>query len=224
MANSNANFGFGGMGQGNFGSPPPEMMPTGYYLNLLTSEYKLAPKLQKWMTVVLNVFQDINICLASFVTAFNINYAVGEQLDLLGVIVGVNRTVRFQPSNNVSPVLDDATYRVVLLAKIAHNHWNGRINSLYSIWQTLFPGGELIIHDNQNMTATIFLTGTFTSILRDLIAGFALNGATSGTIHNGYIIPKPETVQYNFDFGTLPAFGVDLNNEYVAGPDLGHVA
>jgi hypothetical protein len=174
------------------------------------------------MQVVLNVFQDINLCLASFVTAFNINYAVGAQLDLLGVIVGVNRTIGFQPSNSVSPVLDDSTYRVLLLAKMYQNHWNGRINSLYSIWKILFPGGELIIHDNQNMTATIFLTGTFTSILRDLIAGYALNGATSGTIKNGYIIPKPETVQYDFEFGQLPAFGLGEDNEYVSGFGKGY--
>ena len=222
MSNSNAGMGFGGLGQGNFGSPPPEMLPSGYYLNLLTSQYKTKPKLQAWMRVVLNVFQDINLCLASFVTAFNINYAVGDQLDLLGVIVGVNRTIRFQPSNSVSPVLDDSTYRILLLAKMYQNHWNGRINSLYSIWQTLFPGGKFVIHDNQNMSATIFLTGTFTSVLRDLIAGYALNGATSGTIHNGYIIPKPEAVRYNFEFGQLPAFGLGEDNEYVSGFNKGY--
>lgn len=221
MTNSNAYFGFGGFAQGNFGSAPPEMMTNGYYLNLLTSEYKLAPKLQQWMTVVLGVFQDINFCLASFVTAFNVMYAVGVQLDQLGAIIGVNRTIGFQPSNGVSPVLDDETYRIVLMAKIAQNHWNGRISTLYSIWKTLFPSGSIIVHDNQNMTATVFLVGSFTSILQDLIAGYALNGATSGTIHNGYIIPKPETVQYNFEFGSLPAFGFDENNSYIAGFGVG---
>jgi hypothetical protein len=222
ITSSNSQFGYGGFGKGNFGSAPPMMLPYGYYLNLLTSEYKLATQLNSWMSLVLGVYQDAAFLFSSFVTAFDITYAVGDQLDVLGVLVGVSRTVSFQPSDSVSATLDDDTYRIVLLAKNAQNHWDGKMSSMYSIWKTLFPGGNIVIHDNQNMTATIFLTGSFSSIILDLVAGFALNGATSGTIKNGYIIPKPETVQYDFEFGTLPAFGFDHNDDYISGFDYGH--
>jgi len=222
IVSSNNQFGYGGFGKGNFGGPPPMMLPYGYYLNLFTSEYKSATKLNSWMSVVLSLFQDVSYFYATFVTAFDIQYAVGAQLDVLGVLLGVSRTVNFQPSNGVSPTLDDSTYRIVLQAKNAQNHWNGCIASMYTLWKTLFPGGNISIQDNQNMTATIFLTGSFSSIIMDLVAGFALNGATSGTVKNGYIVPKPETVQYNFEFGKLPMFGFDQENSYIAGFDHGY--
>jgi hypothetical protein len=109
----------------------------------------------------------------------------------------------------VSPVLDDATFRIYIRAKIAQNQWDGTMLSLYPIWQTLFPGGQIIIFDNQNMTADVTLTGSFTSIIQDLIT-------------NGYIIPRPEGVLYTYLFGTLPFFGFDSDNQFIAGFDVGH--
>ena len=114
----------------------------------------------------------------------------------------------FQPSNSASPVLDDTTYRIYIKAKIAQNQWDGTRSALYTLWASLFPSGKLTIADNQNMTATIFLSGGFTSIVQDLIT-------------NGYIVPRPEGVLYEYVLGDLPAFGFDLNNDYVAGFDAG---
>lgn len=157
------------------------------------------------------VFSKTHLALGVPVISFNQvpTIALGPQLDILGTIVGVSRTVPFQPSNSVSPVLDDDTYRTLIKAKVAFNQWNGQAGSLYPIWQTLFPGGNIAIQDNQNMTATIFLTGAFTSITQDLII-------------NGLIIPRPETVQYNYVFGTLPAFGFGAIPGYIAGFGVGH--
>lgn len=202
-------FGFGGYGLGPYGNQPIVSLPTGYYLSLLTSQYQSSPNLRAWLQATLGILDDMSRCLESFITSFDLDYAVGAQLDTLGVIIGQSRTVGFQPSNGVSPILDDTTYRLLLKACIAQNQWTGTIDSLQSIWQQLFPGGRIIIADAQNMTATIIVTGSFTSILIDLIT-------------NGYIVPRPEGVLYQFDFGTLPAFGFDLNNAYVAGFDLGH--
>jgi hypothetical protein len=58
------------------------------------------------------------------------------------------------------------------------------------------------------MTATIFLSGSFTSIIQDLIV-------------NGFIVPRPEGVLYEYTFAELPAFGWDLDNSFVAGFDVG---
>lgn len=187
---------------------PIQALTTGYYQNLLTSEYKQSPQMNAWLTALLNIANDISNCLISISTAFDLDYAIGVQLDILGVIVGVSRVVNFQPSNNISPVLDDATYRLLLRATIANNQWDGKIGSLYPIWQTLFPGGTIIIIDNQDMTATIVLTGAFSSIIQDLIV-------------NGYIVPRPEAVLYNFEFGGLPFFGFDREDAFISGWDTG---
>lgn len=199
-------------GSGAYGAAPIEMLELGYYLNLVTSEYRNSPKFLAFLTVLLQKFDDISQCLVAMDQAFDIDNAVGPQLDSLGTVVGAARTVGFQPSGGVSPVLDDNTYRIYIKAVAAANSWNGTIGGLQGIWKMLFPSATIIIADNQNMTATIFLFGSFTSIEQDLIT-------------NGYIVPRPQAVLYTYIFPTnLPAFGCDLNNTLVAGVDIGKLA
>jgi hypothetical protein len=207
---SNPYFGAQGFGTGGYGNQPIENLPIGYYTGLLTQLYSPpnAPKLNAFLYLILKKFDDVSQCLVQMDTALALDSAVGVQLDMLGNTVGAARTVGFQPSNGVSPVLDDTTYRLYIKAKIAQNQWDGTRTNIYALWQTLFPGGSITIADNQNMTATIFLTGSFTSIVQDLIV-------------NGYVVPRSEGVEYSYDFGDLPAFGWDLDNEFVAGFDVG---
>jgi hypothetical protein len=179
-----------------------------YYSGLFTSEYKLSSNFNLWIDAVLNILNDITTCLLLMDYNFDLDYAVGVQLTTLGAIVGVSRTVPFQPSGGVSPILDDDTYRLLIRATIGNNHWDGNIDSLYPIWKTLFPGGTIVIQDNQDMTANVILTGSFTSILQDLIT-------------HGMVVPRPETVKYNYIFGALPLFGFDRNDGFIAGFDTG---
>lgn len=211
MGTTNYTFGSSGFGAGPYGgfTGTWPTRPVSYYLNLFTSEYQLSANLLAWATAPLGSLDDLTNCLVGFNNGFDLSYAVGPALDILGVIVGQPRTVGFQPSAGVSPVLTDTTYRLLLQARIAQNQWTGTIDSLQPLWQSLFPGGRIVIQDNQNMTATIILSGAFSSITQDLIT-------------NGYIVPRPEGVLYNYVFSTLPIFGFDQSNSYIAGFDQGH--
>jgi len=207
----NPGYGTGGYGQGGYGNQPIETLPMGYYLALLTSQYQppSSPKLNALLYVLLKKFDDVSQCLVKFDTAFDLDAAVGAQLDALGVIAGASRTVGFEPTGGVSPVLDDTTYRIYIKAKIAQNQWDGTVDSLYAVWKSLFPTGGIVIADNQNMTATIYLSGGFTSIVQDLIT-------------NGYIVPRPEGVLYTYVFAELPVFGFSLTDTpYVAAWGVG---
>lgn len=191
------------------GNLPTQSLPDSYYSNILTSQYRTTVQFNQWLDVVMNIANDISNCLQFITSAFDLDFAVGVQLDTLGLLIGVSRTVPFQPSNGVSPVLDDDTYRILLRATVANNMWDGKIGSLYPIWNSLFPGGQITIVDNQNMTAIIVMTGTFSSIIQDLIT-------------NEMIVPRPQAVQYTYIFGSLPFFGFDLNNGFIAGFDVGN--
>lgn len=201
-------YGFGGYGFGPYGTGPVRYVAAGYYLNLITSEYKNSPKFVAFLSAVIKMLEDASFCIDSMTGAFDIDLAFGAQLDVLGQIVGVSRIVNFQPSGGASPILDDTTYRILLKATIANNQWDGTIGSLYPIWKQLFPSGNIVIIDNQNMTATLIMTGAFSSILKDLIS-------------NGYIIPRPQAVLYTYDFGSLPLFGFDRDDSFIAGFDTG---
>jgi len=187
---------------------PVQILPVSYYLDLLTSEYSSADVFKQWLQTPLNILNDISNCLVDIEGAFDLDVAVGVQLDVLGQIVGVSRVVPFQPSFSISPILDDVTYRLLIRATIANNQWDGKIGSLYPLWSQLFAGGYIIIQDNQNMSANIILTGTFTSIIQDLIT-------------NDMIVPRPEGVKYNYFVGGLPFFGFDRDDAFVAGWDTG---
>ena len=257
-----------------------------YYLGLLTSQYQNSPKLLAWLGAVLAPWMDALGYAQQAYLSFDIDNAVGVQLDVLGQLIGQSRVISYNPipissivvtnvgplvdvsvtltesglifaGNSVvlegltnaaalngvemdnvnvtgavveqeisgvtisnysgpetgtvtvaSPPLDDATYRIVLKAKIAKNGWDGQIRSMYAIWSALFPGGQIIVQDNQNMTASIFLTGSFSAVIQSLIV-------------NDYIIPRPQAVEYLFSFGGLPAFGFDRNDAFIAGFDVG---
>jgi hypothetical protein len=198
-------------GSGMIGNPPIEVLSLGYYLNLLTSQYRNSPKLNKFLYALLKKYDDISNCQLQLDMAFDVDNAVGVQLDAVGLVEGITRVVPFQPTGGLSPILDDPTFRIYIKAKAAQNQWNGRIDGLQAIWQTLFPGGTIVIGDLQNMSANIFLIGTFTPIVQQLI-------------QNGLIVPRPQGVLYNYIFTKLPAFGFGVNNAYVAGFGLGHFA
>jgi len=218
----NSYYGTGGYGQSGYGNQPLETLPIGYYTSRLTSEYVKSPKLNALLYVLLKKFDDVTNCMVQLDTALDLDGAVGVQLDLLGSIAGAVRTLPFQPSNGVSPVLDDSTYRTYIKAKIAQNQWDGTIDGLYAVWRSLFLAATIVIADNQDMTATLFIGGIPTSILLDMIAGYAVNGATSGVVRNGLIVPRPEGVQYSFSVGTLPAFGFGSSPGFIAGFGEGH--
>jgi len=190
------------------GQLPVQSIGTGYYANILTSEYRTAPLFNPWLNAVLAIANNTSNCLQFITSNFDLDYAVGVQLDTLGIIIGVSRVVPFQPSGGVSPILDDTTYRLLLRATIANNQWNGVIGSMYPIWVTLFPGGKISVIDNQNMTATIVIYGSFTSIIQDMIT-------------HDMIIPRPQAVAYNYVFGDIPFFGFGPANAYIAGFSVG---
>lgn len=183
--------------------------PITYYLSLMSSQYQTAPNQMGWLQDNLQYFQDVMACGESFVSAFSLATAVGPQLDIIGSFVGQSRTVPFQPSNGVSPILDDTTYRTLLQATVLMNHWDGKLGSIRTIWTTLFPSGTLLITDNQNMTVSLYVAAPLTSIMQDLI-------------NHGFILRPPQGVLYTFSFASLPLLGFDANTAYEAGFDVGH--
>ncbi len=81
------------------------------YLNRITSQHKIKPKYMALLAARLGPFIDLAECLAMFDEAFDLDKAVGKQLDTIGEYVGVKRLLNFQPQD-ASPVLIDPYYRV----------------------------------------------------------------------------------------------------------------
>jgi hypothetical protein len=153
------------------------------YLDLITSQHKTKPNFNSWLASTLGAVYDGISATESINTAFDIDNAVGSQLDVIGDILGRSRHLPFQPSNGSSPTLSDDNYRIALKAKVVQNGWDGTITSIYSIWYSLFSDITMNIVDNQNMTMSVLIDSDkqMDPVITEMIAA-------------GYIVPKPAGV------------------------------
>lgn len=208
------------------------------YTALITSEHRDKPRFMAVVSTLVQPLVDQMGVLQSMPGKFDLDNAVGVQLDDVGVWVGVSRKIRtpltgiyfsfdiaglgfdqgtwkgpFDPDTGLT-VLDDDTYRLVIRAKIGANHWDGTLEQSAAILNSIFDTDtHVFIEDHQDMSMTIGIAGkvppaTFLALL-------------SG----GYIPLKPEGVRVNYTIVTTvdgsPLFGFDMSNQLVAGFDVG---
>lgn len=151
---------------------------------------------------------DARSIATNIIEGFDVDSAVGVQLDIIGRIVGVSRILKFQPTQD-SPVMTDKVYRLCIKAKIIQNQWKGNAEDLTAAWMTLFPETKIFeIQDLQDMSFNIVISGDFSTLEREIIT-------------NGYILPKPQGVRINtlniVDMTGLPLFSYDYDTLYMSG-------
>lgn len=152
-----------------------------FYLDLITSEHASKPRYRSWMSVLLTPLVDAIRLNEDIKKSFDLNTAIGVQLDTIGKWLEQTRQMDFQPTDGSSPILNDDYYRTVLKAKVVKNQWKGTISSFYSFWKVLFKGQPLQIYlvDNQDMEpVAIIWSSSVDQMMQDLIT-------------NNYIVPKP---------------------------------
>jgi hypothetical protein len=207
------------------------------YISLLTSEHSSKPKFSAMVAAVAQCFADQINVMQSIPAAFDLDQAIGVQLDAVGLWVGIRRQVKtplnvyfsldttglgfdqgnwqgpFDPSTGLTS-LDDTTFRTLIRAKIAANSWDGTIPAAASAYANLFAGsGSLIfIQDNSDMTMTVGVSGAIPSaLLRALFSGNYLPLRPEGVLAN-YVVPS---------VNNTALFGMDVQNSYIQGFDAG---
>ena len=192
------------------------------YIDLITSEHKTKPKFRAYVEKFLNTlsngieqsgsilttYSGTNTILLNMDSLFNIETATGQQLDVLGTLLGITRDLPISDPDLPLP-LNDNLYRLVLKSKIIMDNWDGTNEGMAEAMQTLFPGLPAEFVDNQDMTITINL------IYPDLSPALAV------LIQEGYVVPKPSGVRviYNIQEGT--GFGWDSDTTFISGWDTG---
>lgn len=179
------------------------------YLKLITGEHRDKPKYISMVRVLLSHGSDIFSVGVELDDDFDLDYADGVQEDVLGDIVGTSRELGWQPEFNLNPILDNANFRTLLMAKISKNMWKGGIRDLATTWKLLF-GNPILIEDNQDMTIDV------------VIISNGIDKLTQMMIRNGDIIPKPQLVLVNAYFANSNVFGYDIENDVISGYDKGN--
>ncbi len=212
------------------------------YLQLITSEHRDKPLFTAVMTALLTPIVDRINLLKSFPELYDLDSAVGKQLDGVGEWVGISRNLAvpltdvyftwdgpallgwdsgswmgpFDPSTGLVSLPDDE-YRQLIKAKIAANRWTGGIFDAEVIWSQVFAGSgrQIIVQDNQDMSMTIgFVGAPLTAVQQALLTG-------------GYFPLKPEGVRVKFYAvppDTGPLFAWDADSPALAGWDAGRWA
>lgn len=184
------------------------MQPSDKYISLVPAEHRGAPKFIEWLRTILSYQDPLHEQYVYWDDNFDIDYAQGAQLDKLGEIIGLSRVLNYEPPFSLSSVLDDNLYRLVLKCKIIKNMWNGEIDQLYDLWETLF-NSPIIITDNQDMSF-------------DAVVAFPSEGSirVRELAEHGYIVPKPEAVRINFSYvDAIPLFAYDRDTPFLKGYD-----
>jgi len=174
------------------------------YLARITSEHRNQPQYVAFMSVILQGLCDAKAVAQSLPGLFDLDVAVGQQLDFCGQWLGQSRTLREAIGNayfswdtagqgwdqgswgtggggSTIVVLPDQQYRTLLQFTAAANEWDGTIPGSYAVWDPVFAplGFHLEITDHQDMTIEYTLVGTTPDNL------------TLGLYQNGYFDLRP---------------------------------
>lgn len=187
------------------------MITTEIYTSLITSEYRDKPKFKKVVEINTKFYAHLQNVLSSIPELFDIDTAIGKQLDIIGEWVGASRFIntpltgiyfewggtasvgwssgiwqgQFSPTSGLTSLPDDV-YRTLIKAKIAANKWDGTIPGAYEIWEEIFSNNIVVIQDNQDMSMVV------------AVVGEQLDALTQALLTGGYIPLKPEGVRITY--------------------------
>jgi len=129
-----------------------------YYADLLILQYKGKPRAYETVKAFVQELIDGQLTTA-IQNAFDINTAVGVQLDIIGKYAGVTR----QGYNFTGPMtLNDEDYRKIIKLKIIQNNSG---SSLYDIKNllALYFAGQIRVFDYRDMTMSYYVKASFGS-------------------------------------------------------------
>lgn len=209
------------------------------YIALLPSEHRDQPNFLATLDALLQPFADLLSVVNAIQLLYDIDQAVGEQLDVIGEWVGRSRQVRVPitgvyfsldtsgvgfdegvwlgPNDSSTGLyaLPDDYYRLVLYVGVLNNVWDGSLNAAYQIYQTLFTTTPytIFIVDRADLTMAVGVLGKMPDPL------------TLALLTQGYLSVKPAGVQLTAyltpTVDNTPMFAFDMNTADFAGFDQG---
>lgn len=212
------------------------------YTELITNYHATKPLFFDHINLSTRPFTDVATALKAMPGDFDIDTAVGTQLDQIGEWVGRTRYVRepisgiyfswdndalgydqgvwqgpYDPDSGYT-ALSDETYRTILKAKIAINGWNGQNDTLPAILDAATAGSGLHMQivDNQDMTisAWVFYETDRANVSLELLAAIRQGYLTvkAAGVWSGDVLTPSEGDRF---------FGFDITNDWIAGFEEG---
>jgi hypothetical protein len=213
------------------------------YLGLITPYHSTRPKFVNTVAMLVQPLVDAQAMLAAMTADFDLDTAVGVQLDILGLWIGRSRFLNtpvtgvyftfhmpgdpderdgfdqgvwqgpFDPTTGIIAMPDD-TYRKVLQLQAIANEWDGTLGSIQAAFAVVFPG--IVIQDRGDAAGGLMSMDV-------LIPGIEMNSLLLAVLEQDFPV-KPSGVHTNIietTVSTQPIFGFGVDNAVIGGFDHG---
>lgn len=182
-------------------------------IGLLLEQFHSSPLLQTLVEVLMGQVQDCEGVAWQLLTERTLDYATGDQLEGLGLIVGEPRNGR-----------DDDEYRVALRVRIAVNRSNGKPEEILNVLDLIFSGAlDAQVREYYPASFTIDLHNPAVAPnTADVVVRFLRDAKPAGVGMNlGYsVVPQAETLVWG-DYEGQSVIGGPLDDYEGADVDPG---
>lgn len=174
------------------------------------AQYRTKPKAVAWYQITRKLAEELEDPATAVRVMYNIDTAVGEQLNIIGRIVVVDRTFTGEVALNpglfaepdgaefgdteavfAAPYVDqdgqmsDDLYRLVIKSKIIKNNSDATIDSILYGMNFLLPNADVLrVTDGEDMSFSVEFYGRITNLER-------------WALLNAKLVPKPQGVRFN---------------------------
>ena len=191
------------------------------------AQYKNKPKAVKWYNIVPTLGAEISNAYESVRVSYDIDTAVGEQLDVIGHIVVIDRSyesrivfdvqtyfggdtldtqfggvvAQFQTTGgDVSVNVSDAIFRMLIRAKIAKNNNDVTLDGIVEALSFITGQNEIQVIDTEDMTFSVSFGSELTDVERFVFNTFDIIPRPQGVQFLGYV-EETNITQFGGDFG-----------------------
>jgi len=222
-----------------------------YYLSKIPPLNAGKPKFTATLSLTLQPLVDMQAFLAGLPEAFDLDNAIGVQLDICGQWIGRKRTIplplqtlffslgdplrglgRGYWKNSYNPgdmyeKLDDEIYRRLLKAVAIVNRWDGTVVMGQQVLDAFFPPGQgtytFIQDDGWGVQTGNRITSSMTIGVSGKIPGMV----DIQILAQDLLGLKPASIPVNYAITSVdgaPIFGLGLDNDYIGGLGRGALA
>ena len=122
------------------------------YLDLIPTENSRKPKFMRFVEAIITPGLHLQSAIQNY-GAFDVNNAVGKQLDILGEYIGISRELNYVPPSGET-VLGDTDFSMLVRMRVAQEAWSGSNDEVMDIY-SIAAGNDLNIYYEDNLDCSI---------------------------------------------------------------------
>lgn len=182
-----------------------------YYADLLIIQYHGKPKARSMIEALVDQVL-MNQLPQKIEEAFDLETAVGKQLDIIGQRLGVTRNVYLRNGDPVT--LTDSEFRTFIKLQAARMTLASALYDIQTLLINFFQSSLRVI-DNENMTLDYFVFGESSTLISVLIKQDMLPRPTGVRINAVYDLPFKDVYGFQtYKAQTYPLVGFNTYTDY----------